>query len=234
MVHFFTSVDPPATIYMGKDKVENEDLIKYAWPQDVWFHVDKLSSAHVSPHSFMIGEFNSVSCSGKDNINNTFGQAIWLVGEISPSLHLIRFNHSQRWFNDPPVYAFTKATPSIAEHAAKIRYPVDNINGPIQIFPAYPAYVFVSDLIGGSTSLKTANIFPGRQVNGSSITTADGDPFVGQLSVYGYWNHINAKYPVKLAILNLEIYNSTATYPRPNVTVERIWHTRGKGWLRGQ
>ena len=50
---------------MGKDKFESktllspcrvpwslcisvdEDLIKYAWPQDVWFHVDKLSSAHV-------------------------------------------------------------------------------------------------------------------------------------------------------------------------------------------
>jgi predicted ribosome quality control (RQC) complex YloA/Tae2 family protein len=27
--------------------VIDEDLIKYAWPQDVWFHVDKLSSAHV-------------------------------------------------------------------------------------------------------------------------------------------------------------------------------------------
>ncbi|ETW82214.1 hypothetical protein HETIRDRAFT_318402, partial [Heterobasidion irregulare TC 32-1] len=39
--------DPPVTLYMGRDKVENEDLIKYAWPQDVWFHVDKLSSAHV-------------------------------------------------------------------------------------------------------------------------------------------------------------------------------------------
>ncbi|KAF8551137.1 cytoplasmic protein [Imleria badia] len=49
MVLFFTSsaVSPPATLYMGKDKVENEELIKYAWPQDVWFHVDKLSSAHV-------------------------------------------------------------------------------------------------------------------------------------------------------------------------------------------
>ncbi|KAI0693852.1 cytoplasmic protein [Cerioporus squamosus] len=49
MVLFFTStaVDPPVTIYMGKDKFENEDLIKYAWLQDVWFHVDKLSSAHV-------------------------------------------------------------------------------------------------------------------------------------------------------------------------------------------
>ncbi|KAF8595221.1 DUF814-domain-containing protein [Ceratobasidium sp. AG-I] len=49
MVQFYTSnvVNPPAIIYMGKDKEENEDLIRYGWPQDVWFHVDKLSSAHV-------------------------------------------------------------------------------------------------------------------------------------------------------------------------------------------
>ncbi|OBZ71133.1 Coiled-coil domain-containing protein 25 [Grifola frondosa] len=49
MVLFFlsTAVDPSVVLYMGKDKVENEDLIKYAWPQDIWFHVDKLSSAHV-------------------------------------------------------------------------------------------------------------------------------------------------------------------------------------------
>ncbi|KAL4209744.1 DUF814-domain-containing protein [Rhizopus microsporus] len=49
MVLYFTSnvVDPPVTIYMGKDKFENEDLIKYGFPEDVWFHVDKLSSAHV-------------------------------------------------------------------------------------------------------------------------------------------------------------------------------------------
>lgn len=33
--------------YMGKDKFENEDLIKYAWPEDVWFHVEDMSSAHV-------------------------------------------------------------------------------------------------------------------------------------------------------------------------------------------
>lgn len=31
----------------GRDKYENEDLIKYGWPEDLWFHVDKLSSAHV-------------------------------------------------------------------------------------------------------------------------------------------------------------------------------------------
>ncbi|KAF2739062.1 DUF814-domain-containing protein [Polyplosphaeria fusca] len=49
MVYYFTSntVSPSAFIYVGKDKVENEELIKYGWEEDVWFHVDNLSSAHI-------------------------------------------------------------------------------------------------------------------------------------------------------------------------------------------
>lgn len=49
MVYYFTSdvVQPPITLFMGIDKYENEDLIKWGWPEDVWFHVDKYSSAHV-------------------------------------------------------------------------------------------------------------------------------------------------------------------------------------------
>ena len=41
---FFTStvVDPPVTLFMGLDKHENEELIKWGWPEDVWFHVDKV------------------------------------------------------------------------------------------------------------------------------------------------------------------------------------------------
>ncbi|KAI5354664.1 hypothetical protein PRUPE_1G452200 [Prunus persica] len=35
------------TIFMGLDKFENEELIKYGFPEDIWFHVDKMSSAHV-------------------------------------------------------------------------------------------------------------------------------------------------------------------------------------------
>ncbi|KAI0432862.1 coiled-coil domain-containing protein 25 [Xylaria sp. FL1042] len=47
MVYYFTSnvVTPPAYIYVGKDKFENEELIKHGWEED--FHVDKLSSAHI-------------------------------------------------------------------------------------------------------------------------------------------------------------------------------------------
>ncbi|OEU12927.1 DUF814-domain-containing protein, partial [Fragilariopsis cylindrus CCMP1102] len=33
--------------YVGRDKHENEFLIKYGWPSDIWFHVEGLSSAHV-------------------------------------------------------------------------------------------------------------------------------------------------------------------------------------------
>ncbi|KAL8650879.1 MAG: hypothetical protein Q9210_003560 [Variospora velana] len=74
MVYYFTSnvVEPPAMLYVGKDKFESmssptakhvcckafqkltkaffrlspdEELIKYGWDED--FHVDNLSSAHV-------------------------------------------------------------------------------------------------------------------------------------------------------------------------------------------
>lgn len=48
MVFFYTSkACPDVVIYMGKDKTENEDLIEYSFPKDVWFHVDNYSSAHV-------------------------------------------------------------------------------------------------------------------------------------------------------------------------------------------
>jgi predicted ribosome quality control (RQC) complex YloA/Tae2 family protein len=46
MVLFFTSTEG-YVMYMGADKYENEDLIKYGLPEDLWFHVDDMSSAHV-------------------------------------------------------------------------------------------------------------------------------------------------------------------------------------------
>jgi len=38
MVFYFTSnvVDPPVTLFMGEDKHENEQLIRWGWPEDVW------------------------------------------------------------------------------------------------------------------------------------------------------------------------------------------------------
>jgi len=46
MVYYFLASDGHM-LYMGKDKFENEILLKFAWPEDIWFHVDDHSSAHV-------------------------------------------------------------------------------------------------------------------------------------------------------------------------------------------
>ena len=55
MVYFydFSFENLKLKIYMGKDKFENEELIKNGLNCDVWFHVDNLSSAHVCFLIFM-------------------------------------------------------------------------------------------------------------------------------------------------------------------------------------
>ena len=50
MVLYYTPRGAETTghvVYVGADKHENEHLIQWGLPHDVWFHVDKLSSAHV-------------------------------------------------------------------------------------------------------------------------------------------------------------------------------------------
>lgn len=42
-----------------------------------YFSLNVLSSM-LSPFG-IVGEFNSVSCSGHDGVSNTFGQALWLL-----------------------------------------------------------------------------------------------------------------------------------------------------------
>ncbi|CAZ86357.1 unnamed protein product [Tuber melanosporum] len=79
MVYYFTSniVDPPAFIYVGKDKVENEEYM---------FHADNLSSAHIYlrlpegsdweniPQDLLtdctqLTKANSIEGNKKDNVN---------------------------------------------------------------------------------------------------------------------------------------------------------------------
>jgi len=88
MVYYFSSsvVEPPAFIYVGKDKVENEELIKYGFKEDIWFHADKLSSAHIYlrlpegsdwesiPQDLLtdcaqLTKANSIEGNKKDNVN---------------------------------------------------------------------------------------------------------------------------------------------------------------------
>ena len=42
MVFYYTPRDSSYTVYVGRDKYENEELLKHGWDLDVWFHVDKV------------------------------------------------------------------------------------------------------------------------------------------------------------------------------------------------
>lgn len=71
--------------------------------------------------------------------------------------------------------------------------------------------------------MRIANLYPGRQSNGSSITTAGGDTTEGQLVVYGFWDDSlpsGNNFPVKVALLNLQIYNETETTTRPTASFD--------------
>jgi hypothetical protein len=81
----------------------------------------------------------------------------------------------------------------------------------------------MTEAIGHPRTLRPPNIFPGRQANGSSVTTAGGDPSAGRIPVYGFWDENSTNsydYPTKLALLNLELYKTTDPYPRLNITID--------------
>lgn len=62
MVYYF-KISEGNMVYMGKDKHENEDLIKYAWSSDIWFHADKHSSAHIYLRLKDSETFENIPCS---------------------------------------------------------------------------------------------------------------------------------------------------------------------------
>ncbi|KAF9069212.1 glycoside hydrolase family 79 protein [Rhodocollybia butyracea] len=172
--------------------------------------------------AFVVGEYNSVSCAGHDGVSNTFGQALWL---LDTTLYAASINVSRLYIHQGAPLTLQSSTQLNAGEGGfsfyDLWYPIDNLNGPVQVFPSYSAYLFVAETIGRSRTLQIANIYPGRQANGSSITTAGGDTTQGQLVVYGFWDTSlpsGTRFPAKLALLNLQIFNETEKGPRPVAT----------------
>ncbi|KAL2011828.1 hypothetical protein VTN00DRAFT_4546 [Thermoascus crustaceus] len=100
MVYYFTSnvVSPPASIYVGKDKFENEELIKYGLEQDVWYSkltlIPFISHLQALTHSrWMLPGFMSIISlvrNKKDNItviytpwSNLMKNASMATGQVS-------------------------------------------------------------------------------------------------------------------------------------------------------
>ncbi|KAL1679088.1 hypothetical protein EV122DRAFT_263971 [Schizophyllum commune] len=189
---------------------------------DLWQPRIKTVREALGPDAFYIGEYSSVSCSGHVNVSDTFGQAMWL---LDTTLYAASINVTKLFTHQGGPLALQSS--SQLNHGGlslyDMWYPVENVNGPVKVFPSYAAYLFVAEMLGTSGDLQIANLYPGRQANGSTITPALGDTSEGQISVYGLWDEAKPEYPSKFAVLNLEIYNVTqaeAGETRPNATVD--------------
>ncbi|KAF5327825.1 hypothetical protein D9619_004932 [Psilocybe cf. subviscida] len=178
---------------------------------DLWQPRIKSVRQQLGDEAFTIGEYNSVSCSGKDGISNTFGQALWL---LDTTLYAASLNVSKLYLHQGGPLALQSSTQ--LNHGGlsfyDMWYPVQNQNGAIQVFPSYSTYLFVAEALGQSRTQQIANLYPGRQANGSTITTALGDQSAGQLVAYGIWDTATSAgkaFPSKLILLNMQIYNQT-------------------------
>ncbi|PPQ91030.1 hypothetical protein CVT25_013955 [Psilocybe cyanescens] len=212
----YSVCDPPRiAVATLPNLVNHTRLAEYL---DLWQPRIKSVRAQLGDDGFVIGEYNSVSCSGKDGVSNTFGQALWL---LDTTLYAASLNVSRLYLHQGGPLALQSSTQ--LNHGGlsfyDMWYPVQNQNGAIQVFPSYSSYLFIAEALGHSTSLRISNLFPGRQVNGSSITTALGDQSAGQLVAYGFWDTSKPSahsFPTKLALLNLQIFNQTQTGQRPS------------------
>lgn len=199
------------------DLVNHTRLAQYL---DLWQPRIRSVREQLGSDSFVIGEYNSVSCSGRDGVSNTFGQGLWL---LDTTLYAASINVSRLFVHQGGPLALQSSTQ--LNHGGlslyDLWYPIENLNGPVKVFPSYSAYLFVAEVIGSSRSLRIGNIYPGRQANGSSITTEMGDESQGQLVVYGFWDDsLSVDFPVKLALLNLQSYNETTEGTRPSTTFD--------------
>ncbi|KAJ3915303.1 glycoside hydrolase family 79 protein [Lentinula edodes] len=214
----YSVCDPTRTaIATLPDLVNHTRLAQYL---DLWQPRIQSVRKQLGSQAFVIGEYNSVSCSGRDGVSNTFGQALWLLDTI---FYAASLNVSRLYLHQGGPLALQSATQLNKGGFSfyDLWYPIDNLNGPVQVFPSYSAYLFVADTIGSSRSLKIANIYPGRQTNESTITTAGGDTSSGQLVIYGFWDESHptgTNFPTKLALLNLQIYNQTQDEIRPTAS----------------
>ncbi|TRM60663.1 hypothetical protein BD626DRAFT_128202 [Schizophyllum amplum] len=189
---------------------------------DLWQPRIKTVREALGPDAFYIGEYSSVSCSGHENVSDTFGQAMWL---LDTTLYAASINVTKLYSHQGGPLAL-QSTQQLNHGGLSLYdmwYPVENDNGPVKVFPSYAAYLFVAEMLGTEGDFAIANLYPGRQANGSTITPAMGDETDGQVAVYGLWDEAKPEYPTKFAVLNLEIYNETqavAGEARPNVTID--------------
>ncbi|CAE6450043.1 unnamed protein product, partial [Rhizoctonia solani] len=191
----------------------------------------KIAAANSVGSDFVVGEFNSVSCSGKVNITDTFGQALWVSLEhcnfiltlleltsrleaLDTSLYSASLNVSRVYLHQGATLVFqsdnqenipgANGTPGFSSY--NLWYPRDSeLRGRARANPSYVSQLMLSEIVGKSRASQIVHLSPPANISAH------------QFAAYGIYEY---KKLTKLALINFSIFNKTnASGDAPGIRV---------------
>ncbi|TCD65236.1 hypothetical protein EIP91_002944 [Steccherinum ochraceum] len=158
-----------------------------------------IAAAKQAGAEFVVGEYNSVSCSGKENVTNTFGQALWLADTV---LYGAVIDISRLYLHQGATLVLQSSTqantPGFSWYDQWYPTTSDRFGDP-HAGPSFVALLLITEAVGSSTKSQIALI---------------PTPAFPQLAVYAIWDPTarpSRDGPARIAILNLATRNVTAT-----------------------
>ncbi|KAI0322577.1 hypothetical protein OF83DRAFT_651208 [Amylostereum chailletii] len=169
--------------------------------------VPQVLAARGQGKEFVVGEYSSVSCSGKENVTDTYGQALWLADTI---LYSASVNISRMYLHQGATLVLQSGTQAntpgfswahcITQY--DLWYPIDTDRyGAARASPSFVAYLLVTEAVGSSGATQIAPV---------------AVPEAPDLAVYGIWDAGALK---RFAVLNLA-HRNVSTTDTDNVAVE--------------
>ncbi|KAF8588092.1 glycoside hydrolase family 79 protein [Ramaria rubella] len=193
--------------------VNHQNITAYL---DLW--KPQIAAARSRGKEFVVGEYGSVSCSGKENVTDTFGQAIWLADTV---LYGASLNISRMYLHQGATLVFQSSDQanSVGFSWYDLWYPVPSPRfGSARASPSFVAYLLITETVGSS---------------GHSRLQLVDVPQAGGLAAYAVWDPaVRSTGLARLALINTAIRNETSSVAQSDaeaVTVdlsEFIDHSR--------
>ncbi|KAG8678542.1 hypothetical protein FRC08_017684, partial [Ceratobasidium sp. 394] len=157
---------------------------------DLW--KPQIATARGLGKEFVIGEYSSISCSGKQNVSDTFGQAMWLSDTI---LYGASLNVSRMYMHQGATLVLQSSqqanSPGFSWYDLWYPVPSDRY-GTARVSPSFVAYLLVTEAVG-----------PSGQTRLALLRDASFPP---SLAVYAIWDPSARKQGVaRMVILNMAL-----------------------------
>ncbi|EJD40230.1 hypothetical protein AURDEDRAFT_91104 [Auricularia subglabra TFB-10046 SS5] len=148
----YSTCDPPRNaIATLEHLVDHPNITAYL---DLW--KPQIAAANANGKEFIVGEYNSVSCSGKQNVTDVFGQALWLADTIlyGASIGIARLHLHQ---GATLVFQSSQQANSPGYSWYDLWYPTESDRyGAARAAPSFVAYLLLAEAVGRTDTARIA------------------------------------------------------------------------------